>query len=185
MPPHCDSMDGPVVEAARNALESNNVDLILPFAPSSAEAEIRRAFEQSVAVRGSGGEAWAVAERWFFETVVRLHLGGEGKPFNGLRPAGQHPPILRVAEEALRSEDAEPVAAALRQALDASLEQRFARVMRLKRHDPSDVPAARAYTTAMLDFIVWAHHALTSITAEAHGEAPAGPNAEGHVHLVH
>jgi hypothetical protein len=30
MPPHCDSMDGPVAKAAIRALEEQNVDLILP-----------------------------------------------------------------------------------------------------------------------------------------------------------
>lgn len=30
MPPHCDSMDGPVVKVAMHALETGNVNLILP-----------------------------------------------------------------------------------------------------------------------------------------------------------
>jgi hypothetical protein len=33
MPPHCDTLDGPIVTAARKALESGNVNLILPFVP--------------------------------------------------------------------------------------------------------------------------------------------------------
>ncbi len=37
MPPHCDSLDGPVVRAARQALEARNVDLILPFVPRDGE----------------------------------------------------------------------------------------------------------------------------------------------------
>jgi hypothetical protein len=31
MPPHCDSMDGPVVTAAIQALNAQDVDLILPY----------------------------------------------------------------------------------------------------------------------------------------------------------
>lgn len=31
MPPHCDSLDGPVVTAARQALEAGDVDIVLPF----------------------------------------------------------------------------------------------------------------------------------------------------------
>jgi hypothetical protein len=30
VPPHCDSMDGPVVVVARRALEEEDVDLVLP-----------------------------------------------------------------------------------------------------------------------------------------------------------
>ena len=35
MPPHCDSMDGPVVKAAMKALESGDVRAVLPFVPSA------------------------------------------------------------------------------------------------------------------------------------------------------
>ena len=39
--------------------------------------------------RKSGPEARALADTWFFETVVRVHRAGEGAPYNGLEPAGQ------------------------------------------------------------------------------------------------
>ena len=52
MPPHCDSLDGPVVAAARQALTSANVELVLPFVPAEREAEVTAAFEQVMAVRG-------------------------------------------------------------------------------------------------------------------------------------
>ena len=39
MPPHCDSLDGPVVVAASQALGSGRVELILPFVPAEGEAE--------------------------------------------------------------------------------------------------------------------------------------------------
>lgn len=35
MPPHCDTMDGPVVTAAREALETENINLILAYVPES------------------------------------------------------------------------------------------------------------------------------------------------------
>ncbi|CAM5623224.1 hypothetical protein SPURM210S_04864 [Streptomyces purpurascens] len=31
MPPHCDSLDGPVVMAARKALEGRDIDQVLPY----------------------------------------------------------------------------------------------------------------------------------------------------------
>ena len=168
MPPHCDSLDGPVVKAARNALDSKNVDFALPFVPLSAEPEVRAAFDKVMAVRGSGTEARALSEHWFCETLVRLHLGGEGKPFRGLRPAGQHPPIIGLADESVNAEDARPVAAALTEALETSLEERFARVMRLKKHDPTDIFAARTYTSAMLAYVVWVLHTFAAIMSHEH-----------------
>jgi hypothetical protein len=42
MPPHCDSLDGPVVTAARRALDAGNVDVVLPFVPEQGEAEVKK-----------------------------------------------------------------------------------------------------------------------------------------------
>ena len=33
MPPHCDSMDGPVVTAARRALTEGDLAIVLPYVP--------------------------------------------------------------------------------------------------------------------------------------------------------
>lgn len=52
MPPHCDSLDGPVVRAAQRALEANNATLVLPFVPKVGEKEVLEAFRK-VRVRPS------------------------------------------------------------------------------------------------------------------------------------
>ena len=43
--PHCDTMDGPVVKAARRALETGNANLILPWIHKESEEELKQAFE--------------------------------------------------------------------------------------------------------------------------------------------
>jgi hypothetical protein len=50
---HCDTLDGPVVQLARKALETGNVNLVLPWVRSADEDEIRRAFEHAQAVQSS------------------------------------------------------------------------------------------------------------------------------------
>ena len=62
MPPHCDTMDGHVVTAAKQALENGNVNLILPWALEESETEIRDAFKKTMAARRLGSEAKAVAD---------------------------------------------------------------------------------------------------------------------------
>lgn len=47
MAPHCDSMDGPVVMAARKALDSQDVNVVLPCVKKDGEEEVTR-------VRGGG-----------------------------------------------------------------------------------------------------------------------------------
>ena len=92
---HCDALDGPVATAALEALEAQNVNLVLPYAPASAEAELSAAFEQAVAARASGPAAKAVADRYFFETLIRVHRASEGEGFTGLKPAGlDHGPVI-------------------------------------------------------------------------------------------
>jgi hypothetical protein len=50
---HCDGLDGPVVNAARAALEARNVALVAIWVQPQDEPEIRRAFEQTLVVRSS------------------------------------------------------------------------------------------------------------------------------------
>ena len=85
---HCDTLDGPVVKTARAALETGKLAPVLAWVRAADEAEIRAAFQKATAARRLGPEARAVADTWFFETVVRVHRAGEGAPFTGLQPAG-------------------------------------------------------------------------------------------------
>ena len=84
MPPHCDSLDGPVATAARHAVEQGEVALVLPYVHATGEAEVRQAFDLAARARDLGPEAREVADRWLFETVVRVHRAGEGAAFTGL-----------------------------------------------------------------------------------------------------
>lgn len=88
MPPHCDSLDGPVVTAARKALDTGDVKLVLPFVYADGEEEVRAMFDRVLAARGLGPAARETADQLFFETVVRVHRAGEGAPYTGLKPAG-------------------------------------------------------------------------------------------------
>jgi len=66
---HCDAVDGPVATAARKALDTKNVNLVLPYAPAEFERELTAAFEQALLVRNKGPEAKALADRYFMETT--------------------------------------------------------------------------------------------------------------------
>ena len=54
---HCDAMDGPVVQAARAALDENDVALVLRWVPGDEELAVRTAFAQTMAVRALGSDA--------------------------------------------------------------------------------------------------------------------------------
>lgn len=169
MPPHCDSLDGPVVSAARQALAKGDVDQILPYVHSLGEAEVRDAFDLALKARSLGGEAREVADRWFFETAVRVHRAGEGAPFTGLKPAGLDVgAVIPAAERALETGAASELTDVLCDAVRHQVEHRHARAMALKQHASGGVADARAYVDAMLGLQVWSHAVHRQIMADPH-----------------
>ncbi len=158
MPPHCDTMDGPVVQAARKALKTANANLILPWVPSGAEAELRKAFRKTLNVRKLGGQAAGLADLWFYETAVRSHREGEGAPYTGLKPAGlDWGPVVRKAEKAIEKGDAGEVIEFLLHIVKETLQSRFDKAISGKEYDENDVEAARRYVHAMLGFVLFSH----------------------------
>ena len=89
MPPHCDTRDGPVVKAAKKALETGNLNYLLIWIPKESETELKDVFARTQRARKSGKDAQDVADDWFFETAIRLHRAGEGAPYTGMKPAAE------------------------------------------------------------------------------------------------
>lgn len=177
MPPHCDSLDGPVVTAARKALDLGDVELILPYVHEDGEAEVREAFDRAVKVRSLGPEAHEVADRWFFETAVRVHRAGEGAPFSGLKPVGLDVgPVIPAAEGALETEDSGELVDVLCQTIRTQVEHRHEHAMALRAHASEGVVAAGAYVEAMLGLQVWAHSVYKQALADPHA------HLSGHEH---
>ena len=171
MPPHCDSSDGPVVTAARQALDAGDVDVVLPFVPQDGEGEIRVVFDTVQPVRGLNAAARDVADRLFFETVVRVHRAGEGAPYTGLKPAGLDTgPVIPLAERAIATGSPEPVADYLTGVLHDQLKHRLEEVSTLAASKDQSVADARAWVEAMLGFQVYSHHMLQAMHAPAHSE---------------
>jgi hypothetical protein len=169
MPPHCDSMDGPVVKAAIKALEASNVNLILPYVPKDGENEVINAYNKVIELRKQNEEAKYIADQYFFEIVVRIHRAGEGAPFTGLKPAGlDHGPVVPVAEEAIETGNAEKLIKLLSDALKSEIEKKFAKVIELKKQEIGPVDKAREYVSNMLGFIVNSHKLYECITADTH-----------------
>lgn len=169
MPPHCDSLDGPVVVAARRALEAARVELVLPFVPADGEADVLKAFDETMAVRRQSPQAASLADQWFFETVVRIHRTGEGAPYTGLKPAGlTEGPVIPVAERALETGSPDELIGTLNDLIADQVKQRLNHALELKGHADAGVPAAREYVEAMLGLQVWSHKVYLATLAVAH-----------------
>lgn len=168
MPPHCDSLDGPVVTAAKAALADANVGLVLPFVPASAEEEVQEAFERTRAAQAEGGHfAHEVADLYFFDTVVRLHRAGEGAPFTGLKPAGLDVgPVIPLAEQAIEKRSIDELFTFLSAELQRQLQLRLDKIEALS----AGVTTAerREYVEASLGLQVYSHHLFKFMQRSPH-----------------
>ena len=178
MPPHCDSLDGPVVTAARQALDAADVDLVLPFVPADGETEVRAAFDRVLPLRGLGPDVRQTADLYFFETVVRVHRAGEGAPYTGLKPAGLSVgPVIPLAERAIEQDSTDELADFLSGTVRDALEHRLAAVRDLSTARQRSVQDARRYVEAMLEFEVYSHHLYEAIRSTSHHESAAPAHA--------
>jgi hypothetical protein len=180
--PPCDGLDGPVVTAAREALAAGDVDGVLIWVQPADEAQIREAFAHTREVRMLGPEAQALADRFFFETLVRLHRAGEGAPFTGLAPAGRDlGPAIPAADRALASGEPQALEQLLVEQVRRGLHQRYARARAMRNFDPHDVASGRAYVAAYVSFIHWVEGVYEAAEREVEGHYPE-PAAEPHGH---
>jgi uncharacterized protein DUF6448 len=181
---HCDTLDGPVVVAARAALDSGKLNPVLAWVPAEGEAEIREAFAKARAARKASKEARDVADQWFFETLVRVHRASEGAPYTGLKPAGQVEPAVAVVDQAIAKRDPKAIEALLDGAVHRGLETRWNRLA-AEKPPADDVAAGRRWVAAYVPFVHWVegvHAAAASPDAHGHG----APAREAHAdHTAH
>lgn len=174
---HCDTLDGPVVLAARKALDTGNVNLVLVWVQKNDEARIRNAFQKTRNVRKAGGEAKELADLYFFETLVRIHRAGEGAGYTGLKPAGHIEPPIAAADKALDTGKLQPLGKLIAERTEKGLYGHFEAVMAKKKYQPNDVEAGRAYASAYVEFVHYAErlYDAAQTMAPEHAVPKPGP----------
>lgn len=153
---HCDTLDGPVVRDAKVALDTKQVTPVLKWLRPENEREVKEAFSRALSVRSLSPEARDLADRFFFETVVRLHRAGEGAPFTGLKPAGEVEEVVRQADAALASGDLSPLEDHLLKAISKRLRQNFMEARQAHAHAQESVAAGREFVGAYILFVHYA-----------------------------
>ena len=151
---HCDTMSGPVVKAAQRALNTRNVNYVLIWVEKKDDAEVKAAFDQVLKVRRLNRDARLLADKYFFETVVRLHRTNEGEPYTGVKPVGTEiEPIVRILDDAIDTGSSTKLLAEVPTASRTDIEKQFAKLMELKRFEVNDVDAGREYVKNYVTFI--------------------------------
>lgn len=173
---HCDTADGPVVAAAKVALEKGDITPVLKWVKPETESEIRAAFARALAVRRKGPDAQALADQFFFENLVRIHRAGEGAPYTGILPAGTPvEPAIALADQSLDSGNADKLVKAITNHVEEGIRERFARAAATKKQADASVAAGREFVEAYVELTHYVErlHLNATTSASAHAEAPA------------
>ncbi len=177
-------MDGPVVLAAKAALEHKDVTPVLKWVQKRDEAQIKAAFAKTLAVRAKGPEARDLADQFFFETLVRVHRAGEGAPYTGLKSAGTLlEPAIAEADKALETGSVDKVVKLVTEDAAAGIRKRFAEVKEKQAHAEHNVEAGRAFVAAYVDYVHYVEglHQATQGAGGHHAERhPTGPAKDAH-----
>jgi hypothetical protein len=170
---HCDSVQGPVVQAALKALDTGNVKLVLPYIQPADEAELTAAFNHARSVRKLGPEAKKLADQYFFELTVRLHREGEGAAYTGLTNEPV-PASIQAADKAMQTGKLEGVVHLLNEAVEHGVAEKYEAVVKARENAKklNTVEAQRERAEAELIFEKYIYELYTAATA-------ASPHAEG------
>ncbi len=177
---HCDTLDGPVVETARTALEKGEVTPLLKWVKPDQEAAIKTAFAQTLAMRKMGPEAKDFSDRYFFETLVRIHRAGEGAPYTGLKPGTAVDPAVALADQALENGSVDKLVSVLTNAMGKEIRARFASAYEKQKKAEASVDEGREFVESyvVLTHYVEGLHGLIKANAGHHGESVASAESK-------
>lgn len=149
---HCDSYDGPTIKDAIKALETNNVSLVLKWITQDQEKEITSLFNKTYSLRSGEKDVYAIVEKHFFETLVRLHRETEGAPFTGLKPAGTTKKIIQLSDQALSNNDIDDLLLKLNNHFGKVIKEKYNKVETLDKVKNVSPEKGREYVEAYIDY---------------------------------
>lgn len=178
---HCDTINGPVIMAAKKALDEKNVNRVLIWVQKGDEKEITVAFNKALAERVKDGKREA-SDREFFETLVRVHRAGEGAPFTGIKPAGEElNPAVVAADRSLENGKIDGVSSLLEKTMNEKLNHYFSRVNATKNFAVNDVQSGREFVRSYVEYVHYVE-GLYEVLLKKGGHHEEGGHEEHAVH---
>lgn len=149
---HCDSYDGPTIKDAVKALETNNVNLVLKWISAEQEQEIISLFNKTYALKSGDKEVYAIVEKHFFETLVRLHRETEGASYTGLKSAGTTKKIVQMSDQALASKDIDDLLGKLNNHIGNVIREKYEKLAVLDKVKNDSPEKGREFVEAYVDY---------------------------------
>jgi len=170
---HCDSMSGPVIPEAMIALEKGDITPVFKWIKPEYETEVKTAFSFAVKVRDKSPEAKKLADKYFLETLIRIHRAGEGAPYTGIK---ETPPekIIILTDQALVSESADELIDKIQTHLAEAIKEKFNKALQARKNKDKSVESGREFVEAYVQYTHYVEgiHAAIMLTGGHHGDSP-------------
>jgi hypothetical protein len=153
---YSDTLDHPVVKTAHDALEKRDITPILKWVKKEKGKEIQDLFEKTLIVRNKGKEAQEIADRYFLETFVKLHLAGEGRIYIGKTPTGVVEHAVTEVDKALDTVSVDALIKLITRMVKEGIHERFAKVKEAGKHSDHSIETGREYREAYIQFTHYA-----------------------------
>src|SRR5690606_27212166 len=155
-----------------------DVKRVLMWVKEEYENDVREAFEQTLKVIEFSPLAKELADKYFFETVVRLHRSGEGEDYTGLKPAGRDlGPVIPLADLAIENGSVKELSHFILHSVEEKLNENFEEVIHLMNYDKNNPESGRKYVEAYVRFL---HHAEILYELNQHFDVHSNNSAETH-----
>lgn len=166
---HCDTMEGPVVKDAKEALEKANADIVLKWVREQDEERLRKTFDETLKKRAQNPENKDLIDMSFYEEAVKLHRLGEGVEYTGIK--GEQikvDPVIEIADEAIAKGDARELIEMFPENERKDMQGGFNEVMEKKKYMNESIAAGREYVASYVEFMHYIEKLYAGTSAKDH-----------------
>jgi hypothetical protein len=164
---HFDEIQAPLMDAAKMALETGNVNYILIWVPEESENTLINLFERTCCQRRVRMEKYTVAAEWYFETVNRLHCARSWQQGPGVTSEmSDEKQIVLKVKRAVENGNIEEIRSVIPVTHARDVKERFQDVMNKRNYAVNNIAAGRAYVSAFTDFTGYVHNLFSGISGK-------------------
>lgn len=146
--------EGPVMHAAKMAIETGNPKYIQVWIPEESENTLKNLLEKVCCERTLQNDPNNPAAAWYFSTVRRLHAAHYGPQNLDISlKTPEEKRIILIAEKACEGGNFDEITTVVRNASWGEMRQCFHDLMKLRNYDVEDTAAGRAFVWAFAAFV--------------------------------